>query len=156
MGSDSKVNAKQETFCQEYLKDLNATQACIRAGYSAKNADVIGPELLGKSWVKARIQELMDKRANRTELTADKVLRDIEELRLKCNQGVPVLDREGKPTGEWKFEAHVALKASELQGKHLKLFTDKIEHSGKVTLDSVSDEDLDKKIAELTDKNKAK
>ena len=44
-----KLTPKQELFVQEYLIDLNATQAAIRAGYSVKNADKIGPELLGKN-----------------------------------------------------------------------------------------------------------
>lgn len=45
------LTAKQQRFVEEYLVDLNATQAAIRAGYSAKNADKIGPELLGKTRV---------------------------------------------------------------------------------------------------------
>jgi phage terminase small subunit len=48
--ASKKLTAKQERFVEEYLVDCNATQACIRAGYKAKNADVIGPELLGKTW----------------------------------------------------------------------------------------------------------
>ncbi|GAC1467176.1 MAG: terminase small subunit [Chamaesiphon sp.] len=132
-------------FCKEYLKDLNATQAAVRSGYSEKNADKIGSELLGKTRVNARIQELLNARGKRLEITADKVLKDIEECRLRCMQGEPVLDREGNQTGVWKFEASAALKASELQGKHLKLFTEKVEHSGSIDLKSMSDEELDRR-----------
>ena len=50
------MTPKQQRFVEEYLIDLNATQASIRAGYSAKNADKIGPELLGKTGVAEAIQ----------------------------------------------------------------------------------------------------
>lgn len=127
--SDKKLSPKQETFCQEYIKDLNATKAGVRAGYSEKTANEQASRLLAKVNVAARVQELMNGRAKRNELTADKVLNDIEEVRLRCSQGVEVLDKFGQPTGVWKFDSNAALKASELQGKHLKLFTDKVEHS---------------------------
>ena len=59
----AKLTDKQRTFVAEYLVDLNATQAAIRAGYSARNADKIGPELLGKTRVAAVIAEEQTKRA---------------------------------------------------------------------------------------------
>lgn len=143
---------QQERFCQEYLKDLNAKQSTIRAGYSdnPESAEVQGSRLLGNAKVKARIQQLMDQRSLRTQLTADKILMDIEDVRIRCMQGEPVLDREGNETGEWKFEAHAALKASELQGKHLKMFTDKVEHSGHLAhkFETLSDVELDQRINE--------
>ena len=74
MTKGKKLTAKQQAFVDEYLKDLNATQACIRAGYSAKTADRIGPELLGKTWVAAAIQLGMEKRQKRTGITQDMVL----------------------------------------------------------------------------------
>ena len=122
---------KQERFCQEYLIDSNATQAAIRAGFSPKTADVQGSRLLVNVKVASRLKELQEKQQNRLQITADKVLKDIEECRLRCMQGEPVKDKEGNPTGEWKFEAYAALKASELQGKYIKLFTDRVEHEFK-------------------------
>jgi len=65
---------KQRRFVDEYLVDLNATQAAIRAGYSERNADKIGPELLGKTRVAEAIQAAQVARADRTQITADKVL----------------------------------------------------------------------------------
>jgi hypothetical protein len=65
----------QRAFVLEYLLDLNATQAAIRAGYSEKNADKIGPELLGKTRVAAAIEAAMAQRAKRTEINADYVLK---------------------------------------------------------------------------------
>jgi phage terminase small subunit len=125
----AKLNPKQELFCQEYLKDLSATAAAKRAGYSEKTAHSCGPRLMEHAGVKARIQELMDKRSSKLQITVEKVLKDLEDCRIKCMQGEPVLDHQGNPTGEWKFEAHAAIRASELQGKHIKMFTDKLEHS---------------------------
>lgn len=116
------LTPKQQMFVREYLVDLNATQAAIRAGYSAKTAEWIGPQLLGKNHVAAKIQELQDIRAGQLELTAKDVLKSI------------ILIRD-KAVVEGKHAA--ALKANELLGKHLKLFTDKVEHSGKITLEDL-------------------
>lgn len=175
--SEKELTDKQEMFCQEYLKDLNATQASVRAGYSKKNADKIGPELLGNTRVASRIQELMDKRSAKTEITAETVLKELlllakvdlkgafdesgnilpiheipEEVR-RCIAGIEtIVDREGDITKKLKLWDKP--KSLELLGKHLKLFTEKIEHSGKITFDGVSDEELDKRIRELRGEKK--
>lgn len=65
---------KQRRFVDEYLVDLNATQAAIRAGYSEKTASRIGPELLGKTCVSEAIQDGIKARSERTQITADMVL----------------------------------------------------------------------------------
>lgn len=134
------MTPKQESFVREYLIDLNATQAAIRAGYSAKNADKIGPELLGKTRIAESIQEQMDKRSKRTEITADYVLETIVSTIERCKQAEPVITKGGDPVmvetpdGEiaraYTFNATGVLKGAELLGKHLKLFTEKHEHSG--------------------------
>ena len=69
------LTPKQSRFVDEYLIDLNATQAAIRAGYSAKTADRIGAQLLGKAWVAAAVSGRMAERQERTEITQDMVLR---------------------------------------------------------------------------------
>ena len=71
------LTEKQKAFVREYLVDLNATQAAIRAGYSKKNADKIGSELLGKTRVSDAIQKAMQDRQERTEITQDKVIQEI-------------------------------------------------------------------------------
>lgn len=76
------LTPKQATFVDEYLKDLNSTQAAIRAGYSARNAGKIGPELLGKTRIAAAIAERMGEREKRTEITQDRVLLEIARLAL--------------------------------------------------------------------------
>lgn len=74
------LTAKQAAFVREYLVDLNATQAAIRAGYSKKTAYSIGQENLCKPEIQEAIQEEMKKRAERTEITADKVLKEFAKL----------------------------------------------------------------------------
>ena len=62
-----KLTAKQERFCEEYLIDLNATQAAIRAGYSVESAGSIGSENLTKPEIRARIDTAMAERSNRNQ-----------------------------------------------------------------------------------------
>lgn len=76
--SDRKLTPKQQRFVEEYLIDLNATQAAIRAGYSKKTADVQGPRLLGNVGVAAAISEAKAKREQRTQIDADWVLKRLE------------------------------------------------------------------------------
>lgn len=77
--SPGKLTDKRKRFVQEYLLDLNATQAAIRAGYSAKTAAVIGHELLRKPNVKAALEAAMAKREERTEINADWLLRRLAD-----------------------------------------------------------------------------
>jgi phage terminase small subunit len=71
------LTPKQKLFAQEYLVDLNATQAAIRAGYSKKTARQTGTENLSKPVIAERIQELMNERAERVKYTSDQALRDL-------------------------------------------------------------------------------
>jgi len=128
--SKDQLTPKQERFCEEYLIDLNATQAAVRAGYAAgKTAEVQGARLLGNAKVKAAIDELKKARSQTTGITAERVLTGIMGVIERCEQAVAVTDEDGNPTGEWKFESGSALRGYELLGKHLKLFTERIEVS---------------------------
>lgn len=71
---DRKLTAKQEMFCLEYLKDLNAKQAAIRAGYAESGAEVRGSELLSNRKVAERVAELKGQRSSRTKIDADWLL----------------------------------------------------------------------------------
>ncbi|WP_339053246.1 terminase small subunit [Arsenophonus endosymbiont of Crataerina pallida] len=71
---------KQEAFCREYLIDLNATQAAIRAGYSEKTAKDIAYQNLAKLNIQKRIQTLMEERKNRIEVNADYVLKRLVDI----------------------------------------------------------------------------
>lgn len=133
----AELSDKQKRFVEEYLIDCNATQAAIRAGYSQKRASELGYQLLQKTTVQQTIQKAMDERAKRTEITADYVLQGLKTVADRCMKGEPIIDREGNETGEWRFDSGGANRALELLGKHLKLFTDKVEHSGTVTFEQM-------------------
>ena len=121
---------KQNVFVQEYLKDLNATQAAIRAGYSAHTAYSIGQRLLSNVEISNAINSAMSERSERAKLTADYVLQNLHEIAQRCMQKSPVMvkgeqaiDDEGRHL--WTFDAKNALRALELIGKHMGMFSDK-------------------------------
>ncbi|GLX68316.1 terminase small subunit [Paenibacillus glycanilyticus] len=74
------LTAKQQRFVEEYLIDLNATQAAIRAGYSINTAAAIGYENLGEADVSAAIQQAIAERSKRTQITADRVLKEYANI----------------------------------------------------------------------------
>lgn len=75
-----KLTVKQQAFVDEYLIDLNATQAAIRAGYSEKTAGSTGSENLQKPEIAEAIQKAVAKRSERTEITADNVLKELAKI----------------------------------------------------------------------------
>ena len=139
-----KLTDKQQKFVEEYLVDLNATQAAIRAGYSEPTAQQIGSENLTKPVIAEAIQKAFDERSKRTEITQDYVLNTIKDMVEKSRQiGPVIIEEEGEEvTIDNLYNANAVLKGCELLGKHLKLFTEKVEHSGGLSfsngLDKVS------------------
>lgn len=129
-----KLTPKQEMFVREYLVDLNATKAAERAGYSVKTANEQGSRLLANVSVASAVQAAMNKRAKDVDISATYVLEGIKKTIERCAQAEPVYDKEGKPTGEYRFDSGAVLRGYELLGKHLKLFTDKVEQSGNISL----------------------
>lgn len=113
------ISNKQKIFVREYLVDLNATAAAGRAGYKDPNH---GRHLLAKTHVAAEIQKAMDIRAEKIGLTAEKVLEDIKLIKQ---------DAMSKDDELRMVDRSAALRACELEGKHLKMFTDKVEVAGK-------------------------
>lgn len=151
--TDVKLTPKQARFVEEYLVDLNATQAAIRAGYSKNTAREIGCENLTKPNLQKAIQEKQKARSKRTEITQDYVINTVVETIDRCRQARPVLDRKGEQvyvetdSGEIKpaftFDANAVLRGSEILGKHLGMFTEQVEvsHTGNVNLQVIfSDE----------------
>lgn len=136
--TNETLTTKQRTFCEEYIVDLNATQAAIRAGYSAHTAQEQGSRLLSNVMVQDYLRELMEARSKRTQITADYVLEAIVETIERCRQNVrPMAYKDGSPVlteaqeGElaqaFSFDAGAVLRGAELLGKHLKMFSDKQE-----------------------------
>jgi phage terminase small subunit len=153
----AKLTAKQEIFVQEYLIDLNATQAAVRAGYSTETATEQGSRLLTNVKVRARIDTALAERSRRTGINQDRVLRelarigffkapdavDMKEATLKGDisdddaaviasvrvKKIPTADGEGVER-EIKFADK--LKALELLGKHLGMFTENINITGEM------------------------
>lgn len=170
-----KLTPKQKRFCEEYLIDLNATQAAIRAGYSMKRAKEIGHQQLQKPLVQESIQKAMNERSKRTEITADSVLEELHHIAFddiknylefrtelqhvgdEPSTGQPIyrysqviemkdskqIDTRNvqevsySPKDGFKFKLYDKQKALVDLGRHLKLFTEKVEHSGFVTNQTV-------------------
>ncbi len=103
------LTPKQERFCHEYMVDLNATQAAIRAGYSEKTAQEQGSRLLSKVIVKTRISELQAEVAARTDVTIDDVIGMLRE----SYRDAKAANQHGP-----------AVRAVELLGKRHGMFTD--------------------------------
>lgn len=125
MSERSKLTPKQERFVEEYLIDLNAAAAAIRAGYSEKTADQIGYQLLQKTSVVNAIAEKKAERSRRMEMTAEDVVRAIERQYKICStcyqkvdfEGNPVVDPLGRPV-LLQVDATAANKALDMLMKH--------------------------------------
>ena len=161
-----RLTEKQKRFVDEYLIDLNATQAAIRAGYSEKYANTNAPKLLQNTAIKEYIQERKADRVERTEITQDMVLRELAIIAFSNaadyasvvekdgvdEAGNPVKYRTVEPVltgtlteaqkkalavikkGRDGFEVkpYDKVRALELLGKHLGMFTEKVDVSGQI------------------------
>lgn len=120
------LNDRQQLFVAEYIKDLNATQAAIRAGYSENTAGSQGHDLLKKPEIAEAIELAMDERARAVGIDANWVLQQAVTLHRRCMQDVlPLTDRKGNQIYDdegnalFAFNAAGAAKALELVGKHV-------------------------------------
>jgi len=118
------MTPRQERFCEEYLVDLNATQAATRAGYSARTANREGSRLLSNADIQARIAELRGAQSKRTLITADEVLAGLKAEAIDHGEG---------SSHSARVQAWVAL------GKHLALFVDRHQHEVSGTLEVVEE-----------------
>jgi len=146
------ITEKQKKFVEEYLIDLNATQAAIRAGYSVKNAGKIGHELLEKTRISNEITKKIAERSRRTGINADRVLIELAKIAfvnaddvieskdatLKENASrddlAAIQSIKVKTFGEDGVEREIKfadkIKALDMLGRHLGMWNDKLQVSG--------------------------
>lgn len=151
---------KQDLFVKEYLKDLNKTQAYIRAGYKAKNENVAAAsaaKLLRNPKIQEKIQAAMKEREKRTEITQDRVLKEIANLAFTDRTGIVNLKNNNliiknfdeltpeqkaciSGVKETKHGIEVTFynkeKALEMLGRHLGMFNDKVKIDGEMTVNN--------------------
>ena len=147
----AKLTAKQQRFIEEYLIDLNATQAAIRAGYSVKTANEQGSKLLAKLSIQQAIAEKMAERSKRTGVNQDRVVLELAKIAfvkmtdvvdsngriragateddLSCIESIKYKESDNEYGGSIEREVKIAskLKALELLGKHLGMWNDKVD-----------------------------
>ena len=123
----TSLTPRQQAFINEYLIDLNATQAAARAGYSVRTARSQGQRMLTKVDIEAAIQVATEARSKRTEIDQDWVVNELAGVVAQGRAAVEVLTREGESTGEYTANLSAANKALELLGRHLGMFLDRQE-----------------------------
>lgn len=147
----AKLTEKQQRFVDEYLIDLNATQAAIRAGYSARTANEQGSQNLAKLSIQQAIAERMAERSKRTGINQDRVVLELAKIAfvkmtdivdsrgriresvadddLACIESIKYKESESDTGSSVEREVKIAskLKALELLGKHLGMWNDKID-----------------------------
>ncbi len=136
-GNVRPLTPQQELFCAEYLVDYNGTKAAQRAGYAEKTAAAQASRLLKNVNILSRVRALQKERLEKLAVTQESVLLNLLEVYDRCMQKKPVYEwdyetGQYKETGEYAFDSKGALRALELIGKHLAMFTQKVEHSGSV------------------------
>lgn len=158
------MTQKQKRFIEEYLIDLNATQAAIRAGYSPDTAQQTGSENLSKPVIRAQIDRAMAERSKRTGVNAERVVQELAKIAFvnaaevidpkTATVKVDALPEDTaaiqsvkvKTFGEDGLEREIKmadkLKALELLGKHLGMFKDRIELSGGLDTEKSKLDDL--------------
>ncbi|WP_274433885.1 terminase small subunit [Alicyclobacillus sp. ALC3] len=180
VGRGKSLPARQQAFVEQYLIDLNATQAAIRAGYSPANADKIGSELLGKTGVRACVDAALAERSKRTGINQDIVIQElariarvnpadvidpttgeinsdaVDDLAAIASIRVKVTPTKNGEMVEREVKMADKLKALELLGKHLGMFVDRREVTGKdggpIEMAAISPEERERRIQELLEK----
>lgn len=165
------MTKKQKLFIGEYLIDLNATQAAIRAGYSPATAYSIGSELLNKPEIRACVDQALAERSKRTGVNADRVVRELariafvnapdlinvkdatllddaspDDTAVIASVKVKIIPGEDGDGVEREIKLADKIKALELLGKHMGMFTDRLQVSGGLDMEKSK---LDDMIAQL-------
>jgi len=119
----NKLTDKQKFFCKEYIKDFNATRAAKASGYSEKTAGRIGGDNVQKVEIQKEIKRLMQKRIERTEISADRVVQELAKIGFSDEFNIEGFDR---------LDMKDKIKAIELLGRHVGAFNN--DESGKSTI----------------------
>ena len=158
-----KLNDKQKLFVLEYLKDLNATQAAIRAGYSEKTAKQQGSRLLTNADILKQVEQAKAARQEAVKVDADYVLQQAVKLHERCMQEispvmvrqgkkmVPLIDDEGRQV--FQFNANGAAKGLDLIGKHISVQAFNEKKSVTLDLESASTEELERELKRLEEED---
>lgn len=161
------MTVKRHRFVAEYLVDLNATQAAIRAGYAKKGAKDQAYQLMQIPEVAQAIEQAMCERNKRLQVDADYVLQRLTEIDQLDLADIFDLDGKLMPIRQWpliwrqmvkevdmktgKVKFHDKLRALELIGKHVNVnaFREQVNHTGNIKLTDITDEELERQIAKL-------
>lgn len=170
INKDTGLTDKQEKFCQEYLIDLNGTQAAIRAGYSKNTANEQATRLLANVSIQTYLNEIRKPLQEKTGLTQEWVLNRFKEISDRCVQAVPVMrfdpvnkvmvqatelnEETGEEIGLWSFDSNGANKATEMIGKHLGFFQKDNDQSKPVINNVLPQNDIKTLISEINKANK--
>jgi hypothetical protein len=146
-------NARHELFAQNIVKGMTSRDAYRAAGFKSDSdaaTDASASRLLSSAKVSERIMELQAKAADETVLTKawviERLIRNVE----RAMTAEPVLDREGKPTGEYTYQGSVANRALELLGKEQGMFVDRKEVGKPGQFENLDNKQLDEAIARET------
>lgn len=162
------MTKKQQRFVDEYLIDLNATQAAIRAGYSPDTAQQMGSENLSKPVIRNAIDKAIAERSRRTGINQDRVINEIAKVAflnpadvIDLNEAAVRDDADRDDTAciasvkvktiptdegmisEREVKTYDKLKALELLGKHLGMFTDRVKMEGAVPIVITGEDQLE-------------
>lgn len=157
----SKMTLRRKRFINEYLRDLNQTAAAIRAGYAKKTAGETASELMKNPDIQVQIQDSFIRRSKRTELKQDDVIREIAAvafadmgtfvswdnngLKLKdsltLNKGESsviseVIHTVSERSSSTRVKLHSKLEALNMLARHLGMFVEKVEHTGKIDINT--------------------
>lgn len=169
---DTGLNTMKTKFIWEYVVDMNPAKAAVRAGYKESNAALVGKHLLAEELVQKEVAKLLELRRNEHKTTEKKIIdelasiaffdplsvydsegnvRPLDELDASIRRVIVGVEKRvvGKRKNQkeiTKYDIADKMRALELLGKYLALFTDKVDISGKVDFKRMSDDDLNRFI----------